>query len=92
MELDYTPVIPKAQLVHGQYYRGRCRNADVARWNGDLNMFFHWRRKFGEVFLETIHCPEDEKQWDVFVAEEAIDEGQVAEKINFPQRMPDVAE
>ena len=70
--LDYDPVIPKADLIDGAYYRGRCRNATVARWNGEKQIFFHWRYKFGNKFVETIHCPEDEARYDVFVAEELI--------------------
>lgn len=70
---DYTPKIPKEQLKHGAYYEGRCRNATVARWNADEQQFYHWRRKFGTVFIETIRCPEDEKQFDVFVTEREIE-------------------
>ena len=86
----YDPVIPKDQLVHGQYYRGRCRNASVARWDADLNMFLHWRQKFGHWFIETIHCPEDENKWDVFIAEEPIDAQRVEKPIHFPHDGPDV--
>jgi hypothetical protein len=65
---NYAPVIPKADLKHGLYYKGRCRNADIARWNGETQMFYHWRHKFGAKFVEKIHCPEDEQHYDVFVA------------------------
>lgn len=71
--MDYTPKIAKKDLVHGAYYRGRCRNATVARWNSDDEQFYHWRYKFG-WFVETIRHPEDEKDFDVFVVEELIDE------------------
>ena len=70
---DYTPVIPKTLLEHGAYYQGRCRNASIARWNGDRGVFVYWRNKFGHVFLEEIRCPEDDIMFDVFVAESKLD-------------------
>lgn len=69
---EYDPVIPKTDLVHGAYYKGRCRNADITRWNGEEEIFYHWRHKFGTKFVEKIHCPEDEDHYDVFVAEELL--------------------
>lgn len=68
----YTPVIPKERLRDGAYYRGRCRNAEEARWNGKEQQFYHWRTKFGDTFIETIRAPEDDAHYDVFVAEEEI--------------------
>ena len=65
--MDYKPKIPKVDLVVGAYYKGRCRNADIARWNG--RCFIHWRYKFGQWFLEEIKAPEDEQRYDVFVAD-----------------------
>lgn len=63
--------IPKSELVRGIYYKGRCRNATVARWDGER--FHHWRTKFGYTFLEEIKCPEDEHHYDVFYAQEVTD-------------------
>jgi hypothetical protein len=60
-------VIPKNKLIVGQYYRGGCRNAEVARWNGKY--FLYWRYKFGDCFLEEICHPEDDKHYDVFYAQ-----------------------
>jgi hypothetical protein len=60
-------VIPKNELIVGQYYRGRCRNAEVARWNGKC--FLYWRYKFGDYFLDEIRHPEDDKHYDVFYAQ-----------------------
>ena len=51
--------IPKAHLTDGFYYAGKCRNANVARWNADDQQFYHWREKFGRTFVETI------EYWDV---------------------------
>lgn len=65
--MNYEPKIKKEDLVHGTYYQGRCRNAEVARWNADKQCFLHWRYKFGHYFIEEIRCPEDEKHFDVFV-------------------------
>jgi hypothetical protein len=72
---NYTPVIPKAELKHGAYYEGSCRNASVARWDGVVQLFTHWRTKFGRKFVETIHCPEDEQDFDVFIAKKVVDFG-----------------
>jgi len=69
---SYEPVIPKAELVHGAYYKGRCRNATEARWHEKDQCFYHWRYKFG-WFIETIKAPEDDKVYDVFIAEERIE-------------------
>lgn len=68
--MDYTPKIAKKDLVHGVYYKGRCRNATIARWDGEREVFVHWRKKFNNTFLETIKHPEDEQHFDVFVVEE----------------------
>lgn len=79
--------IKKSELVHGHYYHGRCRNASIARWNGEEEVFYHYRVKYGNRFIENIHCPEDETYYDVFVADKDITgdlnllDGHV---INFP--------
>ena len=71
--MDYTPKIAKKDLIHGAYYRGECRNAGEARWNADDELFYHWRYKFGDTFVETICHPEDDQVYDVFVVEELIE-------------------
>lgn len=63
-------IIPKNELIVGGYYYGKCRNARIARWDGKI--FTHWRTKFGDRFLETIHHPEDDDGFDLFLAEEYI--------------------
>lgn len=75
--------IPKEQLVHGFYYKGKCRNATVARWCNQMQLFVYRRRKFGTSFLESIRCPEDEHIWDVFYAEEIIQPEDVTEEISL---------
>ena len=47
-------LVPLEQLVHGFYYRGKCRNAQVARWNAETQKFVYMREKFGHVFPEDI--------------------------------------
>ena len=79
---NYDPAIKKEDLVVGAYYQGRCRNASIARWDGEV--FLYWRSKFGNVFLEEIHCPEDDPHFDVFVAEERIHE--IEKEIPIQQR------
>ena len=44
-------IIAKKDLKHGVYYYGTCRNASIARWNADDQLFYHWRNKFGLKFL-----------------------------------------
>jgi hypothetical protein len=72
MSKDYTPIIQKKELRDGAYYRGTCRNASEARWDAVNNVFVHWRTKFGSTFLEEIRCPEDDKNFDVFIAEKEL--------------------
>ena len=67
--MDYTAKIAKKDLQHGVYYKGTCRNTEVARWNADKQVFVHWRTKWGTRFLETIKHPEDDAVYDVFVVE-----------------------
>ena len=70
------PHLPKSALIDGQYYYGRCRNANVAKWRAKENDFIHWRTKFGLTFTEEIRHPEDELRYDVFypVREATADE------------------
>ena len=62
------PILPKDRLVHGHYYKGRCRNATVARWNAVEQCFYHWREKIDFIYIERICYPTDEGEpwWDVF--------------------------
>ena len=69
MEDRYVPKIAKADLVHGAYYAGRCRNANIARWNAERERFVHWRTKFKFEYTEEICHPDDEEYFDVFVVE-----------------------
>jgi hypothetical protein len=76
-------MIPKSDLIDGAYYKGRCRNATVARWDGRRELFMHWRTKFGSTFLETIKHPEDETRFDVFVPECRLEPSSVGAPIPF---------
>ena len=40
-EFTGRPILPKDQLKHGRYYKGRCRNATVARWYANEQQFYH---------------------------------------------------
>jgi hypothetical protein len=82
-QMDYTPKIPKEKLEHGGYYLGRCRNAHIARWNGKTQKFSYWRCKFGNLFIEEINAPENDKIMDVFVADKRLYEHQGARWIPF---------
>ena len=60
-------MIPKANLKHGSYYNGRCRNATIARWDEHQQHFVYWREKFGARFLEEIKHPDDDQAFDTFI-------------------------
>lgn len=62
--------IAKKDLVDGMYYLGRCRNANIARWNALTSKFVYQCYKFGETFLEEICHSKDEQRYDVFLVEE----------------------
>jgi len=66
-------LIDKADLIHGAYYKGECRNAEEARWNAENQLFYYWRTKWGTRYLTTIHHPEDDEIYDVFVVERLCD-------------------
>lgn len=68
-------MLRKEQLEDGAYYRGSCRNAQVARWHAGAQTFVHWRTKFTSRFLECIKHPVDEKRYDVFLAQERVEPG-----------------
>jgi len=64
----YLPlIIPKERLVQGHYYAGTCRNAQIAKWDSNTNLFYHWRDKFGHVFRENIEYWEPEGVYDGFI-------------------------
>jgi len=58
-------IIPKKDLKKNTYYRGKCRNASVALWNGFE--FIYVRTKFGSSFNEDIKHPEDDNGYDLFI-------------------------
>lgn len=58
-------MIRKENLHVGMYYHGACRNAEVARWDGEY--FTYMRTKFGHSYKETIKYPIDELYYDVFI-------------------------
>jgi hypothetical protein len=71
--LDVGDIIPKTQLKHGAYYRGRCRGViTVMRWDDKKEKFYYWRKKSGRAYLESIEHREDSKIPDIFDALEEI--------------------
>lgn len=60
------------ELEVGKIYRGQCRNAHHAYWNGIR--FVHQRTKFGDTFLERIEHPDNDQVYDVFTPEAEADE------------------
>ena len=63
----YASLIPKVELIDGQWYAGDCRNASKARWDSKRNVFVYIRHKFGHSFDETIRHPEDDDGYDLFL-------------------------
>jgi hypothetical protein len=78
-------MIDKANLQDGAYYRGKCRNATIARWDGTLQKFFHWRIKFGHRFIEEIRHPDDEAHFDVFAPEHVLPDDVIKDLIPLPR-------
>lgn len=72
-------ILPKEQLRHGAFYKGRCRNSTIARWNSEEQYFYHWREQFGRIFIETIKYPTDAEEpwWDVFDVVEELQQCKV---------------
>lgn len=66
--------IAKADLKHGAYYAGRCRNAQVARWDANFQVFLYWRSKLGHRMRESIRHPEDLIGFDCFIVDRQIEE------------------
>jgi len=65
-ELYKKGIIRKSDLIKNRYYQGKCRNADVALWNGFE--FVYMRNKFNYTFPETIKHMEDDYGNDLFIA------------------------
>lgn len=57
--------IPKSKLEVGKSYKGYCRNANEAIWNG--KKFEYIREKFGFKYTEVINHFEDDNGLDLFV-------------------------
>jgi hypothetical protein len=73
---NYDAGLKKADLIDRAYYRGICRHATEARWDGVRQRFYHWRTKLGSTFVEEIAHNEDEKNFEVFNAIEQIERPQ----------------
>lgn len=63
-ELYRKGIIAKKDLKKNTYYRGKCRNAKVALWNGFE--FVHMRYKFG-YYIDSVNHLEDDNGYDLFV-------------------------
>ena len=72
MDEDYMKraYIAKADLKVGATYKGHCRNADKAKWDGTV--FKYTRHKFSLEYIEEICHPEDDNGFDVFYPYELI--------------------
>jgi hypothetical protein len=65
MVFNGVDILDKSELVKGRSYKGDCRNASEAVWNGRL--FVYKRTKFGDTYDETIEHPEDDCGYDLFL-------------------------
>lgn len=71
LNIEDVQPIPKKDLIVGKSYKGFCRNADTAEWDGEV--FWYTRYKFGDTFDEEINHFEDDDGYDLFIPFE-IDE------------------
>ena len=60
------------EMEAGAVYRGTCRNAEYALWNGVR--FLHLRTKFGDTFMESIEHAERDTPYDVFLPFEMMED------------------
>lgn len=81
-------VIPKKELVDGQYYAGHCRNAKQAVWRATKERFEYIRHKFSYQFVEEINHFEDFKGFDVFWPTHALQPTEVIWPIAEQQAAP----
>ena len=77
-ELYQKGIIRKKDLIKNRYYKGDCRNANVALWNG--YEFLYNRYKFGSTFIEDIKHLEDDNGYDLFIPYQLIDYNDVTEQ------------
>lgn len=66
-------ILDKSELVVGQMYKGMCRNATEALWNGTT--FEYEREKFKTTYTEKLPHPEDDQGFDVFMPLRSLNEG-----------------
>lgn len=64
-ELYNKGIIAKKDLEKNKYYFGKCRQTNVALWNGFE--FVYIRTKFNEKFIDTINHIEDDNGYDLFI-------------------------
>ncbi|QOC57970.1 hypothetical protein phiK7B1_115 [Pseudomonas phage phiK7B1] len=63
-------LVPKSELKHGLYYAGECRNAGIARWDANKQVFIYWRYSMaGDSYTEEINHFEDDDGCDLFLPE-----------------------
>ena len=73
--------IPKSKLVKGKKYKGSCRNAGEAVWDGEH--FIYRRFKFGCEFDEKINHFEDDNGYDLFVPIAECRDGEAGEHVSL---------
>jgi len=64
-ELYNKGIIRKSDLKKNHYYFGKCRNSDVALWNGFE--FVYNRYKFGSYYIDSVNNIEDDNGFDLFI-------------------------
>lgn len=66
-EAEKQGMIPKEKLVNDRYYLGESEEAEIARWDGERQLFWFLKHRIADVTLESVEHPEDDKGMDVFV-------------------------
>jgi len=60
-------VISKSELIDGSFYWGLCRNAPMARWDSQKQVFWYIRDKWHDTYAECINTIEDDNGYDLFL-------------------------
>ena len=60
-------VIRKKELINKAFYIGVCRNACIAKWDADKNVFWYLRTKFKNTFFESINHVANDDGYDLFI-------------------------
>ena len=67
-------IVKKEDLIDGAFYLGLCRNAGIAKWDAEKNVFWYLRFKMGTKYFEKINHISDDDGYDLFLPTEVYKE------------------